>query len=436
MRRYHSERPPRTLCKTVCLPFKRFSACIAVILTCAAFATGPRVISLQYEDLPPALSKQFARDPFPALLEAINHETAKRERDGEFDHLIAYALQSNQFTSELKIEPAQSAKEYVGSGTVPKAVERRFKRFLQACAKPGGNQRLIYFSELLDTQNRNLPFLEREYIRVMEFLYQKEFAGAKNAYETRGHSTDTQVAANYAVWNALAVIEASAPQARIRRALIVGPGLDFAPRTELVDVFPPQSFQPYALADALLGLYLARRSDLRIDCVDINARVIRYINSFPMSDRLLRLYSEPGVPDYNNYFNALGSAIGSMSTRKPGTGLPPGFLQRTLAVDPAVAGAIHATNLNILTERFDSTYDLIVATNILLYFDEKELSLALANISKMLSQGGYFIHNDLRPAVEANTDLLHMPTVQARTVLIAHGQHAPLYDSFSICRKQ
>ena len=41
------------------------------------------------------------------------------------------------------------------------------------------------------------------------------------------------------------------------------------------------------------------------------------------------------------------------------------------------------------TERFD----LIVATNILVYYDAFEQGLALANISKMLRPGGYFVTN-------------------------------------------
>jgi hypothetical protein len=78
----------------------------------------------------------------------------------------------------------------------------------------------------------------------------------------------------------------------------------------------------------------------------------------------------------------------------------------------------------------------VIATNVLLYFNANELSLALTNIAKMLPAGGYFVHNDLRPVVEADGDVLQMPPVAARTVLIAQGQHAPLYDSFSICRKR
>ena len=391
---------------------------------------------LRFDDLPRQFASRFDRDSFPTVIESINRETAGRERDGEFDHLIAYALQSDQFTSEPKIEPAQSAREYVQFGAIPAAVERRLTGFLKAVTKPDDNIRLKYFSRLLAPDQRNVPTLDYEYERVMRFLYQKEFRGVKDAYETRGHSTDTQVAANYAVWNALAVIKASSPATKIRKILIVGPGLDFAPRTELVDVFRPQSFQPYAVADAVLGLHLAQGEDLQIDCVDINKRVIDFIDTFAVGNRLLHLYSEPGVADYNAYFAAIGHSIGvsakGMKTRE----LPASFLQRSIVVNAKAAASVHAVRLNIVTERLEESYDLVVATNVLLYFNAKELSLALTNIAKMLPAGGYFVHNDLRPVMEADGDALQMPAVAARTVLIAQGQRAPLYDSFSICRKR
>jgi SAM-dependent methyltransferase len=218
--------------------------------------------------------------------------------------------------------------------------------------------------------------------------------------------------------------------------LVIGPGLDFAPRTELIDAFRPQSFQPYAVADAVLGLHLAQLGELRIDCVDINNRVIDFINRFPAGNRRLHLYSEPGVADYNEYFAGLGSFIGAAAPETQTPKLPPGFLERSIVVNNQVAAAIHAIRLNILTERLEQSYDLVIATNVLLYFNPNELSLALTNIAKMLRPGGCFVHNDLRPVTEADGDLLQMPPVAARSILIAHGRRAPLYDSFSICRKK
>jgi hypothetical protein len=222
----------------------------------------------------------------------------------------------------------------------------------------------------------------------------------------------------------------------MRKVLIIGPGLDFAPRTELIDAFRPQSFQPYAIADAVLALHLASADDLEIDCVDINKRVVEYINAFPGGDRLLYLYSAPGVADYNAYFSTLGSAIGIPAGKADAKQQRAGFLERTVSVNAGVARSIRAVALNMVTERLDERYDLVIATNVLLYFNESQLPLVLTNIANMLSDTGYFVHNDLRPIVEADGDILSMPPIAARTVLIAQGRHAPLYDSFSICQKR
>ena len=130
-----------------------------------------------------------------------------------------------------------------------------------------------------------------EYAETMRFLYRKEFSSRQvrredlatyvsSLYQTRGHSTDTQIEANYAVWVALAGLKAQSESIRLNRVLIVGPGLDFAPRTDLIDEFEPQSYQPFAIADALLGLGLADVSRLTVHCVDINERVVEHLNTF------------------------------------------------------------------------------------------------------------------------------------------------------------
>src|SRR5262249_19524270 len=252
----------------------------------------------------------------------------------------------------------------------------------------------------------------------MRFLYAKEFAHREHVYETRGHSTDTQVEANYAVWNGLQVARGIAPEMRVRRVLIVGPGLDFAPRTTLVDAHPPQSFQPYAVADALIGLGLARRGEFAIDCADINGRVIDFINHFAMGDRRLELYSSTGDAEYARYYAKLGASTGKRSGD-------------VLRVDADVARAVRAENLNVLTSRWERRYDLVVVTNVLVYFNSDELALALANIATMIAPGGWLLHNEVRPALDAIAAEAELDAVQARTVKVGSS-----FDAVAIYRKR
>jgi hypothetical protein len=316
--------------------------------------------------------------------------------------------------------------------------------FLAALNRPGKDSRLDYFRTLLPAQER-VKYLESQYARAMDFLYRKEFAaaGAGSAgkgrylaalYEERGYSSDTQVEANFAVWTALSVLKTLHPSLRLNRVLIVGPGLDFAPRTALLDTVEPQSYQPFAAADALLGLGLADRHRLQIHCVDINDRVIAYLQGFAKRKRRVLILASPARdPEYQEYFAALGKSIGAVA------GLPPdgAYHRKSLDVGEGIARTITAEKLNIVTERYDPSpgYDLVIATNVLVYCKPVELLLALANIRSMLAGGGYLIHNEFRPEMETFTRLLGLESIEARTLRLSAGGSAPLVDGFVIHRK-
>jgi hypothetical protein len=269
-------------------------------------------------------------------------------------------------------------------------------------------------------------YLATEYRRVMRSLYSKEFEGRADFYQNRGHSTDTQITANYAVWNALSVLRASRADLRIDRVLIVGPGLDFAPRTALDDRFRPQSYQPFAVADALVSLGLSPAPS--IHCIDINRRVIEFFREFPLRrPPELRISSPPGDAGYVGWFQRLGAAIGAVRATGP--------LEKTIHVRKSIGLATTAESLNIITGRLDKEYDLVIATNVLVYFNDPELLLATVNITSMLTPGGYLISNELRPELDQFANAVGLAPVQARTMRLASGEKAPLYDGFSIYQK-
>ena len=72
---------------------------------------------------------------------------------------------------------------------------------------------------------------------------------------------------------------------------------------------------------------------------------------------------------------------------------------RSVLVPPSVVLSIDARDLNIVLQRPDplntgNQFDLILATNILLYYAVFEQSLAGVNIAKMLRPGGLFLTNN------------------------------------------
>jgi hypothetical protein len=486
------------------------------LLICTAIAAtgiqvGGGVKRISWADVAPLQVRLEARgitaDSFQSHLERIIRDNLRRVREGDLDHLVFYALQSTHFTKLAPIEPALSAKALVQGldpterdaflrspaahePPIPPPVRARIaalidtldsssrdlrlfdsaqdRPFDSAQGRPvdsaqgrpfdSAQGRLAYFRALVeatfpDRRQREAAML-REYLRVMRFIYQKEFvaqpagaAAVAELYRTRGLSTDTAVEAGYVVYTGLGIIRALEPDRRIRRVLIVGPGLDLAPRTGLVEAGPPESYQPWAVMDALLSLGLSPASDLHVVGADINPRVVDHLTRSRANPPVLTLVSEiresdtvTFSADYREYFAQLGRAITEGDPVREGTAaLAQGHLRKTVRVGKTAAGTLTAATLDIVTERLDAqAFDLIVATNILPYFDDVELMLAMSNIAGMLGPGGIFLHNEPRPVLGDITDALGLHFDQSRHVVLAsvRGAPAPLYDSVWVHRKK
>jgi SAM-dependent methyltransferase len=80
-----------------------------------------------------------------------------------------------------------------------------------------------------------------------------------------------------------------------------------------------------------------------------------------------------------------------------------GLETRAVAIRPEVVLSCKPVDLNIVLEQFDQSaterFDLIIATNVFLYYDAFEQALALRNISTLLKPGGFFLTNDWLPDV-------------------------------------
>ncbi|MFN0111515.1 MAG: hypothetical protein ACKVZH_21835 [Blastocatellia bacterium] len=474
--------------------YRRAAVCFCAATLTWVFATAQSVTQttrqIIYDDLPTELSgwlKQqgINREGFAARISSIQRQTDERERIGEFDHLIFFLLQSSRFTAHARIEPALSAHQFAQSlsdadrakflveassftpaaDKIPKAVKTRIGEFARALksGRISEDERLSYFDNWLrKTTPPGLSvesLLATEYIRVMRFLYRKEFtsrsirqedvaAYVSALYQSRGHSTDTQIEANFAIHEALQILKLSSPQTKLNRVLIVGPGLDFAPRTDLIDVFGPQSYQPFGVADALLRLELADESKLQIHCADINERVLAHLQNLRQRTEV-RLSILTGVKesaahpiadDYKTYFKDFGSRIGVESALD----VPPqlygnlaGRIGKSLRVRPEIVKTIRAHRLNIVTDRFADSqrFDLVIVTNVFPYFSAPELLFALTNISAMTATNGYLIHNELQTVPSTFVNALGLPLRQARTVMITSDKAMPLFDGVAVHQK-
>lgn len=441
-------------------------------------AAANRVQRIEYEDLPPSVRQIFTAQGvsargFVEYLQGVEADTERRVAEGEREHLIHYALQSSRFTNRPPIEPALSARRFVEQlsdedrtrllqdasfvlkAEWPAAERLRVADLLDTFRKDSTDARLAYFSTLVPWAQPQtaMDALLLDYVRVARFLYRKEFQSSRSPadraaqiaslYESRPHSSDTQIEAGYGVYLGLGTLHALEPKLRIQRALVVGPGLDLAPRTDLIDAADPQSYQPLAVADALLGLSLASEHALQVHSVDVNPRVVGALQSLTRAPLALHLFTgiaetpdQPFRPEYRTYVRDLGRAIGDL-TMAPRQIASDRHYQHSIAVRPAIARAMTAERVNIITEHLvnEPPFDVAVATNLLTYFDDRQLALALVNIAAMLRPGGYLLHNESRPGLIDVAARMGLPLRHSRTAILAGPSAKPQYDTIWLHQK-
>ena len=240
----------------------------------------------------------------------------------------------------------------------------------------------------------------------MRFLYQKEFVAQREAspaaavaelYRRRGLSTDTAVEAGYVVHLGLGVLKALEPTRRVRRVLIVGPGpRPGAAHRPATNRRRPRAISPGPCMDAVLSLGLGTPGDLEIVAADINPRVVAHLaraREHPPRLRVASSLHEARRCRCRPSTATTSIASAARCRRRPRR---PRAISATASAARrsrlrAAARALRAEPLDIVTQRLDGErFDLIIATNILPYFDDPQLALAMANIASMLAPGGVF----------------------------------------------
>jgi hypothetical protein len=246
-----------------------------------------------------------------------------------------------------------------------------------------------------------------------------EFAERSTMYRERGLAPDTSVRVNFAVEEALKRVYPDGGARRaVRRVAIVGPGLDFADKQEGFDFYPLQTIQPFALIDSLLRLDLADPGALEITTLDLSEQINGHITRAAERARsgspyVMHLPLDGQVawsPALLTYFKTFGSSIGSPVpvTIPPGVGL---LRLRALSVRPQIVQRVDARDVNVTAQRLElgeeDRFDLIVGTNIFLYYDRLQQGLAMTAIAGMLRPGGVLLSNNA---------LVEVPAVGMRSV--------------------
>jgi len=416
---------------------RALSATLPGLLLAAVVPHGQSATtSITYGDVRPILEALRAnlapsdlRGRAPSEIEASWPEWVSR-RDaairarveaGDEDSIIHLLLFGTAFTRA----PRASDRDLAALASSPaeglRALQLRIDDFAAAVAAPGDNERLQFARRLIERKGIDLTTAAGR-MQLRRYLSERtqavggsvlsstvldpsaDLTDKLTVFRTRGLSADTSLFVDLGIERALDAMKAGGtlPPGSVQRVAIIGPGLDFTDKLGGYDFYPAQTIQPFALMDSLLRLDLAEDGRVGITAFDLSPRVLRHLElareraraGIPYSLVLPRDTDRAWSPELLEYWRRIGNWIGS-DTKPVAAPQGAGRVEvRGMLVRPQVVLSVTPVDLNIVTERIDAQFDLVVATNILLYYDVFEQSLAAANIARMLRPGGFLLTNN------------------------------------------
>jgi hypothetical protein len=361
----------------------------------------------------------------------VQHDAAIRARvsaadDDSLVHLLQFGT---SFTRQPRISEQQLAgvtMRAAGSSSttfVPSPLLRaRIDDFIAAVESPGDDERLQLARRVIDRQGIGLR-TAADRARLRRYLEERTaivgsavhsaalhdpsapLADQLTIFRDRALASDTLLWVDYGIESTLAEMKAAGALApgSIRRAAVVGPGLDIVDKQEGYDFYPPQTIQPFALIDSLRRLGLTPEAGVEVTAFDLSRSVLQHLATArsraragtPYTVVLPRNLGQPWTPGLVKYWETFGQAAGGQpgsATAPPNAGE---VAVRAVTFAPAVVQSVVPADLNVVLQRAEGEqFDLIVATNILLYYDVFEQSLAIANVAAMLRPGAFLLSND------------------------------------------
>jgi hypothetical protein len=391
-------------------------------------------------------SPDVVRRAWPRWLQGHDREIRSRIVRGEEDTLVNFVLFGVSFTDRPRV-----SLEQVDSPAAIQRINERIQHFIAALEKPATDRlklleglltRLGYDSRSPAQRERLRAYISSQVARYVSEWRQYQAAVGRSLandvtapsnanaglYKSRGLSVDTDFRPNYAIEQALQEVKQKGLLRSVKRVAVIGPGLDFTDKDSGFDYYPLQTLQPFALIDSLLRLGMARSSDLEVSVFDISSQPLDHLSQAITRARSRESYTVQLVLDralsWNagalNYWRHLGDRIGSETAPMPATSQIQNVERRAIRIQPQIVTLLNPQSMNIISQHVtapaDQRFDLVVATNIFLYYDRFELALALLNVESMLSSGGLLLTND---AIEDYAG------VKLRTVGSASAQYTP-----------
>jgi hypothetical protein len=353
-----------------------------------------------------------------------------RLQQGDLDSMVNLLLYGTSFTAQPRIK-LEGLTEASKAGILRARVED----LMAGLRSPGDNERLVFLGGLLRSKgiDPSVPgetgvFIYNNLQRVLRevgTLAKRDeeaqrltgpdaiFNWRAGLFRDRGVSLDTGIFPNFSIDQALRDLKNRGVlrEGQVARVAVIGPGLDFSDKNEdaSYDYYPQQTLQPFALYDSLVRLGLARPNAVSMSIFDISSRVIAHIQRARERARMNTGYviqlpreaAHPWPAELIAYWRSLGDQVGTEAAPIR----PPEIFQsvetRAVRVRPEVVLTLQPAGLNIVLERINlpeaERFDLMIGTNIFIYYDAFERSLALENAGAMLKHGGLLLTNDQLP---------------------------------------
>jgi hypothetical protein len=416
----------------------------------------------------PESGRPAAWDAFVRARDADVHERLLRGEEDSLAYLLVFGTSyttAPRVTRDFLEQTAGTGPSATPSAALQHAFDQRLTDCLQALAAPGLDERLSWAAATmarlgfrLDTAEgsakaaeymlRNLSRVLRESTDSSQVLQAAGAAGgatelAQRAriFSRRGLAPDTSWPIGFAVAEALEQLrhESILHTGGVRRVAIIGPGLDFVDKDEGHDYYAPQSLQPFAVVDALLTSGLAGGSEIDVTTIDINPHVNSHLSRLtalsgqkPFDLQLVRDRRVAWTTAASHYWDTFGSRIG---TEVRPIAPPPSLASlegRAIRLSAGVLRRLHPIEANIVYQRIepeaDEQFDLVIATNILLYYDSFEQMLAAQNIVRLLGAGGLFLTNTRLDDVEALSMRRVAATASAFSSRPGDGEYIYAYE--------
>lgn len=414
------------------------AACLAFLAT----ADGTEQVSVRYLrfDEVQATLRLYADSGIPGgeIAESAAWDAWIRARDAEVrgridrgieDSISNLILFGTSFTSLPRVESVERASS--DSGELTPATIARIHALAAGLPSAGRNERVRFVRDFLAREkiakNSEVQYFKENLHRFIaeQAAYQKKLQDAAadadpaavylargTLFETRGLSVDTSLLPNFALEETMRAMvrKGALVPGRMRRIAVIGPGLDFTDKRDGYDFYPLQTLQPFAVLEAVARLGLGKAEELQVVCLDLNSAVIAHVQKlaergYASQGYSLQLPRDPKAewsPEAISYWKNFGEILGSPTKALPIPAALGGVVARAVVIRPQYAAEMKAYDVNIVAQALDfpagQGFDLMVATNVLVYYDRFQQALAMANIARMLNPGGIFLANNVLPA--------------------------------------